>query len=71
MTSSPKILKRVCLRCSNEGLAVGDPRLRERAVPQGREASGANLAARQPSIALRFARLSSAVSRPSILARVG
>eukprot|EP00969_Alexandrium_andersonii_P185781 8209017-Alexandrium_andersonii.AAC.1 len=46
MSSSLEILKRVCLRCSNEGLPAGDPKLRERAVLQGRDASGANLAAR-------------------------
>eukprot|EP00969_Alexandrium_andersonii_P201439 8901238-Alexandrium_andersonii.AAC.1 len=31
MSSSREILKRVCLRCSNEGLPAGDPRLREHA----------------------------------------
>eukprot|EP00969_Alexandrium_andersonii_P037399 1639300-Alexandrium_andersonii.AAC.1 len=46
MSSSPGILKRVCLRCSNEGLSAGDPRLRQGAVLQGRDASGTNLAAR-------------------------
>eukprot|EP00969_Alexandrium_andersonii_P010641 463380-Alexandrium_andersonii.AAC.1 len=31
VSSSPEILKRVCLRRSNEGLPAGDPGLRERA----------------------------------------
>eukprot|EP00969_Alexandrium_andersonii_P061709 2720495-Alexandrium_andersonii.AAC.1 len=43
---SPELLRRVCLRCSNEGLSAGDPKVREHAVLQGRDASGANLAAR-------------------------
>eukprot|EP00969_Alexandrium_andersonii_P072152 3184232-Alexandrium_andersonii.AAC.1 len=42
MSSSPEILKRVCLRCSNEGLGAGGPKLHERAVLQGRGGSGAN-----------------------------
>eukprot|EP00969_Alexandrium_andersonii_P190121 8400267-Alexandrium_andersonii.AAC.1 len=46
MSSSPEILKRVCLRCQNEGLPAGDPRLREHAVLQGRGSSGENLTAR-------------------------
>eukprot|EP00969_Alexandrium_andersonii_P312583 13810703-Alexandrium_andersonii.AAC.1 len=45
MSSSPEILKRVCLRCSNEGLGSGDPRLHEHAVLQGRDGSGVNLTA--------------------------
>eukprot|EP00969_Alexandrium_andersonii_P206559 9125855-Alexandrium_andersonii.AAC.1 len=40
MSCSPEILKRVCLRCSNEGLSAGDPRLREHAVLQGKDPSG-------------------------------
>eukprot|EP00969_Alexandrium_andersonii_P147615 6527209-Alexandrium_andersonii.AAC.1 len=46
MSSSPEILKRVCFRCSSEGLSAGGPRLHERAVLQGKDASGANLKAR-------------------------
>eukprot|EP00969_Alexandrium_andersonii_P147781 6533999-Alexandrium_andersonii.AAC.1 len=45
MSSSPEILKRVCLRCSNEGRGAGGPRLRGHAVLQGRDGSGANLTA--------------------------
>eukprot|EP00969_Alexandrium_andersonii_P245438 10846689-Alexandrium_andersonii.AAC.1 len=45
MSSAPEILKRVCLRCSNEGLGSGDPRLHEHAVLQGRDSSGSNLTA--------------------------
>eukprot|EP00969_Alexandrium_andersonii_P101608 4483328-Alexandrium_andersonii.AAC.1 len=45
MSSSPEILKRVCLRCSNEGLSAGDPKLHDHAVLQGKDASGANLTA--------------------------
>eukprot|EP00969_Alexandrium_andersonii_P056961 2511982-Alexandrium_andersonii.AAC.1 len=45
MSSSPEILKRVRLRCSNEGLSAGGPKLREHAVLQGRGSSGANLTA--------------------------
>eukprot|EP00969_Alexandrium_andersonii_P352477 15437757-Alexandrium_andersonii.AAC.1 len=45
MSSSPDILKRVCLRCSNEGRSSGDPKLHEHAVLQGRGSSGANLTA--------------------------
>eukprot|EP00969_Alexandrium_andersonii_P143863 6361694-Alexandrium_andersonii.AAC.1 len=45
MSSSPEVLRRVCLRCSNEGLSAGDPKLREHAVLQGEDASGANLTA--------------------------
>eukprot|EP00969_Alexandrium_andersonii_P003296 141491-Alexandrium_andersonii.AAC.1 len=45
MSSSPEILKRVCLRCSNEGRNAGGPMLHEHAVLQGRDGSGANLTA--------------------------
>eukprot|EP00969_Alexandrium_andersonii_P324521 14339433-Alexandrium_andersonii.AAC.1 len=45
MSSSPEILGRVCLRCSNEGLPAGDPKVHEHAVLQGKGASGANLTA--------------------------
>eukprot|EP00969_Alexandrium_andersonii_P078639 3467253-Alexandrium_andersonii.AAC.1 len=45
MSSSPEILKRVCLRCSNEGLPAGDPKLHTHVVLQGRDASGENLTA--------------------------
>eukprot|EP00969_Alexandrium_andersonii_P177232 7837403-Alexandrium_andersonii.AAC.1 len=31
MSSAPEILKRVCLRCSNEGRSAGDPKLHEHA----------------------------------------
>eukprot|EP00969_Alexandrium_andersonii_P209816 9268453-Alexandrium_andersonii.AAC.1 len=46
MSSSREILKRACLRRSNEGLPAGDPGLHEHAVLQGEDASGANLTAR-------------------------
>eukprot|EP00969_Alexandrium_andersonii_P267515 11822203-Alexandrium_andersonii.AAC.1 len=46
MSSSPETLKRVCLRCQNEGLPAGDPRLRAHAVLQGKDSSGENLTAR-------------------------
>eukprot|EP00969_Alexandrium_andersonii_P341373 15089892-Alexandrium_andersonii.AAC.1 len=29
VSSSPEVLKRVCLRCSNDGLSAGDPKLHE------------------------------------------
>eukprot|EP00969_Alexandrium_andersonii_P044530 1954309-Alexandrium_andersonii.AAC.1 len=43
MSSSPEILRRVRLRCSNGGLGAGGPKLHEHAVLQGRDGSGANL----------------------------
>eukprot|EP00969_Alexandrium_andersonii_P024513 1069751-Alexandrium_andersonii.AAC.1 len=46
MSSSPEILKRVRLRCQNEGLPAGDPTLHAHAVLQGRDSSGGNLTAR-------------------------
>eukprot|EP00969_Alexandrium_andersonii_P015176 662892-Alexandrium_andersonii.AAC.1 len=46
MGPSPEILKRVRLRRSIECLPAGVPRLREHAVLQGKDAAGANLAAR-------------------------
>eukprot|EP00969_Alexandrium_andersonii_P127877 5651529-Alexandrium_andersonii.AAC.1 len=45
MSSSPEILKRVRLRCSNEGRDAGDPMLHEHAVLQGRDGFGVNLTA--------------------------
>eukprot|EP00969_Alexandrium_andersonii_P108595 4791172-Alexandrium_andersonii.AAC.1 len=56
MTSSPEILKRACLRCSNEGL---------------RGASGVNLKARAAVYPPRYAPLSFAALQPSTLARAG
>eukprot|EP00969_Alexandrium_andersonii_P185952 8216093-Alexandrium_andersonii.AAC.1 len=46
MSSSPEILKRVCLRCRSEGLPASDPKLHEHAVLRGRDSSGENLTAR-------------------------
>eukprot|EP00969_Alexandrium_andersonii_P161085 7118945-Alexandrium_andersonii.AAC.1 len=45
MSSSPEVLKRVCLRCSNEGRDAEGPMLHEHAVLQGRGGSGVNLTA--------------------------
>eukprot|EP00969_Alexandrium_andersonii_P207431 9164566-Alexandrium_andersonii.AAC.1 len=45
-SSSPEILKRECLRCQNEGLPAGDPKLHTHAVLQGRDSSGENRTAR-------------------------
>eukprot|EP00969_Alexandrium_andersonii_P158064 6985494-Alexandrium_andersonii.AAC.1 len=45
MSSSPEILKRVRLRCSNEGLPAGDPKLHTHVVLQGQGSSGENLTA--------------------------
>eukprot|EP00969_Alexandrium_andersonii_P300713 13294228-Alexandrium_andersonii.AAC.1 len=42
VSSAPEILKRACLRCGNEGLGSGGPRLHEHAVLQGRDSSGSN-----------------------------
>eukprot|EP00969_Alexandrium_andersonii_P165736 7324088-Alexandrium_andersonii.AAC.1 len=36
-SSSPEVLRRVCLRCSNEGLPPGDERIHSHAVLQGRD----------------------------------
>eukprot|EP00969_Alexandrium_andersonii_P026654 1163107-Alexandrium_andersonii.AAC.1 len=44
-SSSPEVLKRVCFRCSNEGLPSGDERARDHAVLQGRDETGTNLTA--------------------------
>eukprot|EP00969_Alexandrium_andersonii_P014752 644556-Alexandrium_andersonii.AAC.1 len=46
MSSYPEILTRVRLRCQNEGLPAGDPKLHTHAVLQGRGSSGENLTAR-------------------------
>eukprot|EP00969_Alexandrium_andersonii_P110288 4866764-Alexandrium_andersonii.AAC.1 len=42
-SSSPEVLRRVCLRCSNEGLPSGDGRVHSHAVLQGRDETGTNL----------------------------
>eukprot|EP00969_Alexandrium_andersonii_P367760 15471389-Alexandrium_andersonii.AAC.1 len=44
-SSSPEVLKRVCLRCRNEGLPKGDERAHDHAVLQGRDTTGAKLTA--------------------------
>eukprot|EP00969_Alexandrium_andersonii_P065822 2902435-Alexandrium_andersonii.AAC.1 len=39
-SSSPEVLKRACLRCSNEGLAQGGAQAHDHAVLQGRGSDG-------------------------------
>eukprot|EP00969_Alexandrium_andersonii_P263319 11638764-Alexandrium_andersonii.AAC.1 len=44
-SSSPEVLRRVCLRRRTEGLSQGGERAHDHAVPQVRGADGANLTA--------------------------
>eukprot|EP00969_Alexandrium_andersonii_P324555 14341463-Alexandrium_andersonii.AAC.1 len=44
-SSSPEVLERVCLRCSNEGFPLGDARLHDRAVLQAWGSGGVDLTA--------------------------
>eukprot|EP00969_Alexandrium_andersonii_P231849 10238278-Alexandrium_andersonii.AAC.1 len=65
MSSSPEILKRVCLRRDSEGRSAEGPKVHEHAVLQGKDASGMKLTASAAVLPPRYARPHSAALQPS------